>query len=149
MNIFYCMLSSIIVHSCCHLTPDTNTVKWKINKLTNKKHIFVHIVPCCGYIPTCTYASSVHNWPVGPKISLWLTWYCILSADFSVGTRELGSCRGSLCNRQIGQLSNVCELSGELNYRENVKVKSFWVPFLGLVRILVWVLCWLTDCLDE
>jgi hypothetical protein len=46
----------------------------------------------------------------------------------------------------------VCELSWELNYKENIKVKSFFVyrvPYLGLVRILVWVLCWLTDCLNE
>jgi len=74
--------------------------------MTNKKHIFVRTVPCCGYTPICTYANSVHNRPSGSKISLWVTWYCILSADFSVGTRELGSYRGSLCNRQIGQLSS-------------------------------------------
>jgi len=54
----------------------------------------------------------------------------------------------------IGKLVSclVCELSWELNYKENIKVKSFFiyrVPYLGLVRILVWVLCWLTDCLSE
>jgi len=69
--------------------------------LTNKKHIVVHTVTCCHYTPICTYANSVHNWPFDPKISLWLTWYCILSADFSLGTRELGSCRDSLCNRKL------------------------------------------------
>ena len=54
----------------------------------------------------------------------------------------------------IGKLVSclVCELSGELNYRENIKVKSYFiyrVPYLVLVCILVWVLCWLTDCLNE
>jgi hypothetical protein len=88
-------------HLSCHLTPDTNIVKWRINKLTNKKHISVHTLPCCSYTPIHTYTNSVHNW------HLWVTWYCILSADFTVGTRELGSCMGSLYNRQIGQLSSV------------------------------------------
>ena len=60
--------------------------------------------------------------------------------------------QGAAC--VIGKLVSCLgsELNWELNYRENIKVKScfiYRVPYLGLVRNLVWVLCWLTDYLNE
>jgi hypothetical protein len=148
MNIFYCILSSIIIDLSCHLTPDTNIVKWRINKLTNKKQIlstlylaaFTH--PYALMQTVCTSDQLVLISVCGSlgTVSCQLTFLFVQENLVPAGAAcvigKLGSCLG-------------CKLSGELNYRENIKVISFSVPFLGLVHILVWVLCWLTDCLNE